>query len=119
MFNLILFELNRPCVQQRRYTDSSIKGYEIALNPSRFDIIKSRLETSHGHYDNKYYMEDLPKSPPPEPPKCDSNNQQNDGDVPFYVATVQQPCYDDINLDKLYAKCGEYKLKKLADDMTQ
>lgn len=57
-------------MERRCFSTSNIMDYEIALNPSRFDIIKSRLEASQ--YEEKYYLEDVPKIAPPEPPKYDS-----------------------------------------------
>lgn len=94
-------------MEQRRHSDTSIKsfkGYEVALNPSRFDIVKSRLEKTQ--YENKYYSEHMPKQAPPEPPSKYHNNlciaQKFDNNARPKITR----CIDDFNLDGLYAKCG-------------
>lgn len=105
---MLLFFFFSGYLEQRRHSDTSLKslkGYEVALNPSRFDIIKSRLEKSQ--YENKYYSENMPKLPPPQPP-------QSQYHANLYMAqkfeTNSRPkltrCIDDFNLDGLYAKCG-------------
>lgn len=92
-------------MEQRRHSGTSIKSfkeYEVALNPSRFDIVKARLEKAQ--YEHKYYSENTPKLPPPEPPrsKYHANLYISFDDARPKITS----CIDDFNLDGLYAKCG-------------
>lgn len=110
-----------------------MKDYEIALNPSRFDIIKSRLENSE-KYENKYYLENMPTLPPPEPPQYEpspmnnpasnsTNNKNADESSAIYAqATPRRSLKSDTddnnaNIDSLYAKCDPAKLKKNIEDV--
>lgn len=97
-------------MDRRRYSTSNAKDYEIALNPSRFDIIKSRLESSQ--YEEKYYLEGVPSIAPPEPPKyassvpSDENNEQKTVDDQL---ECKRHSDEDLNLDVIYSKCGKIK----------
>lgn len=54
----------------------SIKaGYEVALNHSRFDIIKSKLDDTYVEKENKYYMDKIPNLQAPIPPEFDKDNE--------------------------------------------
>lgn len=90
------------------------KVYEIPLNPSRFDIIKSRLEASQ--YVDKYYMDvdGIPNIPPPEIPAyapqlsfCIDDNIQKSLD---YQMENKRHSDEDSNLDVAYSKCGKIKI---------
>lgn len=71
------FDDCRDYLESRRNSTSDIKGYEIALNPSRFEIVKARLENfdSKAQYEAKYYLEKLPNAPAPLPPTCGESNK--------------------------------------------
>lgn len=87
-------------MESRRNSTSDIKGYEIALNPSRFDIVKARLENydSKSQYEAKYYLEKMPNAPAPPPPTYGETNA-NENHV------EKDPCnqYEKI-LDSFYEK---------------
>lgn len=97
-------------MDRRRFSASNIKDYEIALNPSRFDIIKSRLESSQ--YEEKYYLEDVPSIAPPVPPKrissvpSDENNNANNVESLQEQLECKRHSDEDLNLDVVYAKRG-------------
>lgn len=109
--------LIRRCMDRRGFSNDNTKDYEIALNPSRFDIIKSRLEASQ--YEEKYYSEDVPKIAAPEPPKCPSPNASTDGaddnnNIDFQNALDaklerQRHSDEDLNLEAVYSKCEKIK----------
>lgn len=110
--------LLRRGMDRRCFSNDNAKDYEIALNPSRFDIIKSRLEASQ--YEEKYYSEDVPKVAAPEPPKCPSPSAPADGDddnnnhIDFENSLdaqleSQRQSDEDLNLEAVYSKCEKIK----------
>lgn len=100
-------------MDRRCFSSDNGKDYEIALNPSRFDIIKSRLEASQ--YEEKYYSEDVPKIAAPEPPTCaspsapeDDVDDNNNNDLQMSLDDehgCQRHSDGDLNLDAIYSKC--------------
>lgn len=97
-------------MDRRRFSASNIKDYEIALNPSRFDIIKSRLEASQ--YEEKYYLEDVPRIAAPEPPTC-ASPVPSDENNNYASLEDQLGCKrhsdEDLNLEAVYSKCTKIK----------
>lgn len=112
-----MISLLRRCLDRRCFSSDNGKDYEIALNPSRFDIIKSRLEASQ--YEEKYYSEDVPKIAAPEPPRCaspsapaDDVDDNNNNDFQKSLdgkLDCQGHSDEDSNLDAIYSKCEKIK----------
>lgn len=47
---------------------SDFDQYAIALNPSRFDIVKTELDNAKRKSENTFYLERLPPTEAPRPP---------------------------------------------------
>lgn len=79
---------------------ASARSYAVAVNPSRFDIVKSQLNNDK-RQENQYYLEKMPYTMAPIPPALSSNIRPP---LPYSISRIVGDIVDDDDHDGLYAK---------------
>lgn len=85
-------------------TNSMKVGYELALNHTRFDIIKSKLDDTFVEKENKNYMDKIPNLEAPIPPMSDNEKDSIYSDPKPKSSELNQDEKESPRVEPVYVK---------------